>query len=93
MDARNGILADMNCRGLDANIQRLSSRRDRSESTVTFYETINPVTKGLAMNDENKPAEEQTTEPSAAPEVPAPSEGNTDAPAEKEGDCEAEKAE
>ncbi len=45
------------------------------------------------MNDENKPAEEQTTEPSAAPEVPAPSEGNTDAPAEKEGDCEAEKAE
>lgn len=52
------------------------------------------------MNNENKPAEEQTTptlaettEPPAAPEVSAQSEGNTDAPDEKEGDGEAEKAE
>lgn len=52
------------------------------------------------MNNENKTAEEQATptlaeptEPPAVPEVPDQAEGNTDAPDEKEGDGEAEKAE
>lgn len=52
------------------------------------------------MEDENKPAEEQATptlaeptEPPAAPEVPDQADVNTDAPDEKEGDGEAEKAE